>query len=668
MAWRDRVRRRGTVPDAARSDGAGAGAAGAGAAGTVQEAAAGRGPGVPADWDGGWRRTAPPLLTVSRAPMGVSDGLAFRDGLAAWRDPSFDTGLAHALLPTAPTGLVRGIARPATAHPTHSGGGPLLLRALRPSDADAAPGAGAGAPRPEAPPAPEVPPAPGAQATGRPRPGGSGARVSGARASAKGAPVSAQAAPAVRAGTGRSRADEAGEAGGRPGRSGGGREAPSEAGAAAGAPGTRGRPPAQSAAVLGPDALGANAAPVVQRAEAAAAAPSAAPAKAGRTSAPARLPLVRRIAVVPGASGVGAPGAAPVGRPVQRTATGAGSLPAATGTRPGHPGEGAPADRAEATHAVVRTRPVGRSLTVARVPATPRRRVPAVRPAVPPAHTGGPSPDAPVQRAADHAPPLGTPPTEVPAPAAPSDVVGPAPAPAPAMPVVQRQAETVPARPGTPVRGADAAPVQRAADRPALGTSAAELPPPARTLAPEAATPAPAAPTLQRQAETAADAPVQRAADHPTLGAPATELPSTKEPLGPDPAPPTPAMPIVQRPTESPSDTPVQRAAGRPTLGPPLAELPATAAPLGTDAAVRARAGEPPPRPRPRPRPRGRPCRSCRSYSGSRRLRPPRAAPRGPRGVRAPGWGPRCPRCHRPPTTPRPRPPSNECPYPCPCR
>ncbi|MFB7382358.1 hypothetical protein ACFC0A_33615, partial [Kitasatospora purpeofusca] len=173
MAWRDRVRRRGAVRDAAGAGPeAGAGAVPA-AAGAVREAAADRGPGVPADWDGGWRRTAPTLLTVSRAPMSVSDGLAFRDGLAAWRDPSFDTGLAHALLPTAPTGLVRGIARPAVAQPTHSGGGPLLLRALRPSDADAAPdaalraGAGAGAPQPEA------PPAPGSPATGRAQPGGS---------------------------------------------------------------------------------------------------------------------------------------------------------------------------------------------------------------------------------------------------------------------------------------------------------------------------------------------------------------------------------------------------------------------------------------------------------------------------------------------------------------
>ncbi|MYV66379.1 hypothetical protein GT043_10610, partial [Streptomyces sp. SID2131] len=58
---------------------------------------------MPGDWDGGWRRAAPQPLTLSRAPLGVSDGLAFRAGLAAWQNPSFDGGMGHALLPTAPT-------------------------------------------------------------------------------------------------------------------------------------------------------------------------------------------------------------------------------------------------------------------------------------------------------------------------------------------------------------------------------------------------------------------------------------------------------------------------------------------------------------------------------------------------------------------------------------
>ncbi|MDX3539780.1 hypothetical protein PV721_36770, partial [Streptomyces sp. MB09-01] len=105
MAWRDRLRRRAAVPDAATAAPVARNAAAAPEADAPV--------GVPGDWDGGWRMTAPPALTVSRAAIGVSDGLAFRSGLAAWRDPSFDTGLAHALLPSAPAGLVRGVTRPA---------------------------------------------------------------------------------------------------------------------------------------------------------------------------------------------------------------------------------------------------------------------------------------------------------------------------------------------------------------------------------------------------------------------------------------------------------------------------------------------------------------------------------------------------------------------------
>ncbi|MFD0394098.1 hypothetical protein ACFQ3Z_24345 [Streptomyces nogalater] len=115
MAWRDRLRRRsagtGGVRRGEREGAPAAAVPGAPAAAAPDAPAAS----VPADWDGGWRRTAPPELTVSRAPLGVSDGLAFRSGLAAWQNPSFDSGLAHALLPTAPTGLVHGVTRrPAT--------------------------------------------------------------------------------------------------------------------------------------------------------------------------------------------------------------------------------------------------------------------------------------------------------------------------------------------------------------------------------------------------------------------------------------------------------------------------------------------------------------------------------------------------------------------------
>lgn len=112
MAWRDRLRRRAAVPDAVTPSDDPAGLT----PGTAGPGAASSGPapgsGVPGDWDGGWRMTTPARLTVSRAPMSVSDGLVFRSRLAAWRDPSFDTGLAHALLPTAPTGVVRGVTRP----------------------------------------------------------------------------------------------------------------------------------------------------------------------------------------------------------------------------------------------------------------------------------------------------------------------------------------------------------------------------------------------------------------------------------------------------------------------------------------------------------------------------------------------------------------------------
>lgn len=145
MAWRDRLRRRTAVPDSATPAAAPEAARGTTAVrdGAVQGGAV-RGGAVPGDWDGGWRMTAPPALTVARAAIGVSDGLAFRSGLAAWRDPSFDTGLAHALLPSAPAGLVRGVARPAGPRSGPGGGGPLLLRALhRPHEEEpsAAPGA-----------------------------------------------------------------------------------------------------------------------------------------------------------------------------------------------------------------------------------------------------------------------------------------------------------------------------------------------------------------------------------------------------------------------------------------------------------------------------------------------------------------------------------------------
>ncbi|MFC8977686.1 hypothetical protein ACFU3J_03255 [Streptomyces sp. NPDC057411] len=165
MTWRDRLRRRaaaGSDPAAPVTP------APVATPSAPQDAATTGNFGVPADWDGGWRMTTAPRLTVSRAPLGVSDGLVFRSGLAAWQNPSFDAGLAHAVVPSAPPGLVRGVARPATEPATYGGGGPLLLRAMRLDEAEpsagtegqepgsvqrapAAPGGGRPATAPEAP-------------------------------------------------------------------------------------------------------------------------------------------------------------------------------------------------------------------------------------------------------------------------------------------------------------------------------------------------------------------------------------------------------------------------------------------------------------------------------------------------------------------------------------
>ncbi|MEU6946206.1 hypothetical protein ABZ957_13380 [Streptomyces sp. NPDC046316] len=97
-------------------------------------------------WDGGWREVAPPSVTIARSPLGVSDGLRFRSGLASWQNPTLTSGLGHGLVPSAPAGLIHGVARPTGAPraTTVEGGGPLLLRAVRP-DAEPDPDAGADA-------------------------------------------------------------------------------------------------------------------------------------------------------------------------------------------------------------------------------------------------------------------------------------------------------------------------------------------------------------------------------------------------------------------------------------------------------------------------------------------------------------------------------------------
>ncbi|MFJ9185667.1 hypothetical protein ACIRQO_21710 [Streptomyces anulatus] len=86
-------------------------------------------------WDGGWRRVAPPSVTVARSSIGVSDGLRFRSRLASWQNPALGGELGHSVLPSAPVGLIHGVARPGAAR-SASPGGPLLLRAVRPPGAD----------------------------------------------------------------------------------------------------------------------------------------------------------------------------------------------------------------------------------------------------------------------------------------------------------------------------------------------------------------------------------------------------------------------------------------------------------------------------------------------------------------------------------------------------
>lgn len=104
-------------------DGAGDGTRSADAPETARPAAR-----PDADWDGGWRRVAPPAVTVARSSIGVSDGLRFRSRLASWQNIAYGGELGHAVLPSAPVGLIHGVARPGAAR-TSAPGAPLLLRA-----------------------------------------------------------------------------------------------------------------------------------------------------------------------------------------------------------------------------------------------------------------------------------------------------------------------------------------------------------------------------------------------------------------------------------------------------------------------------------------------------------------------------------------------------------
>jgi hypothetical protein len=77
-------------------------------------------------WDGGWYRAPSPRTIIQRTEMRVSDGLRFRSGLAAWQNPSFGGRLGHAVVPTAPAGLLNDVLR-APRQGEFAMGGPLLL-------------------------------------------------------------------------------------------------------------------------------------------------------------------------------------------------------------------------------------------------------------------------------------------------------------------------------------------------------------------------------------------------------------------------------------------------------------------------------------------------------------------------------------------------------------
>ncbi|MFD7883606.1 hypothetical protein ACFV3N_14350 [Streptomyces bauhiniae] len=529
MGWRDRVRR--SRPPAA-------GNVGGTGSGPVEQAPAGVG--VPEGWDGGWRAAATPELTLSRAPLAVSDGLGFRAGLAAWRDPSFDTGLAHGVLPSAPAGLVRGVARPASASgETFSGGGPLLLRAVRREEAEeSAPAVGERQER---------------VVTARPR---QGERAAGSgSASRKGAGAEGAGAPAVQ------------------------RRAADSVASADSVEEQRGLTSAGSPAVLGAE----TAAPV-QRA---AAAPTAAP--------KASLPVVRRVAVVEPRSG-GASSAGPVPtRSAARTESvsapsggdgGRAVAPTAASVRP------LPVGRS----LIVARRPAGPVRRVTPVaPAAPKTAAPAPQAEPQPQAAQAEQADrATVQRREGSRPPLGESLTQLPPTAVPmKQGATEGNTPAPALPVVQSRAETAATEP-VQRRVEPLAPRVRSG----LGAPLSELPPTAdvpgsRQRSGQAPVQRSAAPTPQQPSqkpllggsegpgESTPDAVVQRRAttDPAPAGAPADSAPltvarpSTPAPETPaskdTPARPTPAdtRPTAQRAPASPAATP--RTAERPTLGAP---------------------------------------------------------------------------------------------------
>ncbi|MFD5437738.1 hypothetical protein ACFWJ4_37005, partial [Kitasatospora sp. NPDC127067] len=113
-----------------------------GAASDDTEAARGTGEAArrrPAAGDGGWRAVAPLVPTLAGPAHGVSDGLRFRSRLTAWQDPSLCGPLGHAVLPTAPVGILRAVARPGAPAPVRTGGDELVVPVMPvvPSEAGA---------------------------------------------------------------------------------------------------------------------------------------------------------------------------------------------------------------------------------------------------------------------------------------------------------------------------------------------------------------------------------------------------------------------------------------------------------------------------------------------------------------------------------------------------
>ncbi|MGW5399601.1 hypothetical protein [Streptomyces sp. NPDC003952] len=550
MAWRDRVRRRAGTTDRA---GLGAQASGGSAGPSGSDGSAVPGAGAPApsvlpgDWDGGWRRTEPQSLTLSGAPLGVSDGLAFRAGLAAWQNPSFDGGMGHALLPTAPTGLVHGMTRPAAPHVTGSGGGPLLLRAVRAEGTGAAADASG----------PEAPPAPGGSQTlraakARNTPEGA-AKAHNAASTSRKAPTSRKTPKAPKApkvphaakaletpraltSPGTPTAPEASAV--RPS----GPAAPPPPGGATGTGdaserlGSGGRPPSRDLPTTTSPAVLSTPTPAAQRAVAASG--------AGRSPVAAPIPLVRRIVVV--AAGPGARDRSPRGAgagTVGRTAPGKGTA------QPGAPADGtrdvpSGGRQESSSRPVVRSRPVGPLLTVARRVPGGARPVPALRPA---------APVVPLQAGAAVA--------DAPEPAEPS-----------------RSSTTGAESPDRTVPGPD---VRRAATRTALGPPLTELPPSAVPSAGNAP-PGPGLPVVQRPAEDTSRSATGVPAPSPDpvsphrsvararggLGAPLSAMPpSARPPGGPAPGPgvrrtPAPPSPAAGGPAPSGSGPTAPTAAG----------------------------------------------------------------------------------------------------------